>query len=281
MEENYEKYVLELFPIKNLKSPFFSKTGSITNLPKYQYPYLKILKKINNYSTITDYKNLLIARNESELIYNLLLINLCKEKNVMMYPVNQVLNFINKSKNFIQQNLIFLPKSIDRCLDLFVLDQITKNKKIFKYFFGTKLDYLCVIYFSEKKMCNTLSKNILSNIYLTLFYRNYIFLFREEIEKKYGIDYNRIYSYHNFYEVSKNTNVMTDYYKNVVPVLEKKSIDFEKKIKKMTTPELVNKIKSKIVPMVLTKDVKSLIHSLNPAWNKKEIEKIYCDIVEK
>ncbi len=281
--KKYEKYVLNFFPIKNLKSPIFSKTGFITNLPKYQYPYLKVLKKINNFSIITEYKNLLTARDKSELIYNLLLINLCKEKNVMMYPIDKSIKPINKSikptnkpKKLIKKNLIFLPESFEKCLDIFVLDQITDNKKIFKYFYGTKLDYLSVFYFAEKKMNNSLS-----NICLYIFYTYYIEFFKEDIEKKYGINYKKIYSYHNFYEVSKNTNLMEDYYKNIVPVLEKKSSEFEKKIKKMTTPELVNKIKSKIIPMVGIKDVKSLIDNLNPAWNKKDIEKKYCDYIEK
>ncbi len=274
--KKYEKYVLNFFPIKNLKSPIFSKTGFITNLPKYQYPYLKVLKKINNFSIITEYKNLLTARDKSELIYNLLLINLCKEKNVMMYPIDKSIKPTNKPKKLIKKNLIFLPESFEKCLDIFVLDQITDNKKIFKYFYRTKLDYLSVFYFAEKKMNNSLS-----NICLYIFYTYYIEFFKEDIEKKYGINYKKIYSYHNFYEVSKNTNLMEDYYKNIVPVLEKKSSEFEKKIKKMTTPELVNKIKSKIIPMVGIKDVKSLIDNLNPAWNKKDIEKKYCDYVEK
>ncbi len=278
--KKYEKYVLNLFPIKNFGQQY-SKSGKIINFPKYQYPYLKILKKISNFSIIYDYKNLLIARNESELVYNLLLINLCKEKKVMMYPLNKIGNISNINIHVKQQNIIFLESAFDKCLDIFVLEEILSIKKIFNKFFSTETYYMSVIYYIFLKEQSLLKKKNKLAIQIFIFYSTYIGLFKEYIEKKYNINYNNITSFTEFYQVSKHTDLMNDYFKKFIPVLEKNIIEIQSEINKHNTPELVNKIKSKIIPMVAIKDVKSLIDDLNPAWNKKEIEKIYCEYVEK
>ncbi len=277
--KKYEKYVLNFFPTKNLGQPF-SKSGKIINFQKYQYPYLKILKKINNFSIIYNYENLLIARNESELVYNLLLINLCKEKKVMMYAFNESYGLYNNNI-VIQQNIIFLEDHFNKCLDIFILDEISSNKKIFKKFYTNLTYYLSLIYYMMLKQQYKLNKKNKLAVQIYFFYRIYTAVFKKVIEKKYNINYDNISSYNEFYQVSKHTDLMNDYFKNFIPILEKNIIEIQSEINKHNTPELVNKIKSKIIPMVGIKDVKSLIDDINPAWNKKHIEKIYCDYVEK
>ena len=286
LKKPYEKYVLNLFPKKELLMSL-KKDGKITSFPRYQYPYLRVLNNLTTFSFTKNYKNLLIARNDSELVYNLLLLNICKERGILKYTVSNIKNIMknnnsNNKSNLIDnsQTILFLPENFDRCLDIFVLNELPETKETIKFLYGTPKDYLSVLYFMFLKESYVESTAVKTRIQIILFYTHYIFLFREQIEKNYKIDYNMIHSYHDFYQSAKKTNLIKDFFKKFVPDLEKKTKRIEQFVQNKKTPEMIKNIQSKISPMI-KEDVKSLIQSLDPAWNKQNIEKIYCHEIEK
>ena len=77
----------------------------------------------------------------------------------------------------------------------------------------------------------------------------------------------------------KEKQILKDTVRDGKP-LEKKTKRIEQFVQNKKTPEMIKNIQSKISPMI-KEDVKSLIQSLDPAWNKQNIEKIYCHEIEK
>jgi hypothetical protein len=251
---------------------YIKKDGKIIFLPYLYDKYLCIINKFNLINIVTF--PYLYDKDEDSIAKKLFILYILQQQNLKYIKINEPLD---KNKNY--KIYLFDESKINTVLELTFLVYIyEKDKKIYNYYFGTKLKALSTVFMINKLMYNKTDKKIL----ILIFYTFYIDIIRHDIYNKYKKNlndfknYNDLYiflkkegyvdKYYNYYS-SRMINNYNNYYKKIInhDELQDFKDNYKKKIKNLKDINLI----------------KLIDNYVNNKFNKEYIKNKFIDLVEK
>jgi hypothetical protein len=250
----------------NIKCDFdLKKNGSMKNRPILN-DYKKILCVIKNsilFELIFIPLNEIYGKNESEIIYNLL---------ILKYAQKNDLKFLKYKK----VNYIFYEKNASNIFLLLYWNNSLFNDKEFEYFYGKKTrkyvnlkKLLSSAYFDYKLKYINESDN---EICIRIFYNTYVVYMLKTLKK----NFSDFPNFHQLYLYIKKNNLVKKYYEYYVPIMKNNFNKFYKRIlKDPLNFELYKRDQYKNIKSFRDININKIIKKLN-----KSTKKIFTKMVK-
>lgn len=279
-EENIQNNNL----LKNLNISFnkkycsheFKSDGKFKYLPLFKYNnlyyniYYCIINKIK-YSEIISIP-LLSAHNEEELIKQMLILqHIIKNFNLIYFQLNNdKIVVINNDKKILNKVLTYY----------FIKYASNNDKKFIESITNTLIKKLSITFLYEKLTSSNKIKN--KTIFITIFFKKYIFEIKDEIYKKYKIKINEDFpNYNELYIFLKNKGYVNRYYNNYTKKILKTYKKIYKKI--INHPYFNNYLdeQKKELKQFSNINVLDLYNNINFKFNKKYIKNKFIKLSKK
>jgi len=262
------------FKIKKYKCNYFlKKNGKII-----YYPFTindDFLCVLNNFKKISIVQfPLLIGKDEDQIIKKLLILQYAKKKNLKYIKHNDKSNETNNYWVY-----IFSEKNIDLYFFFLYLEKITKEKKIFNYYFGTITKTLTTI-FMFLKITSPKSNN--NKLLIEIFYHDYFKMLYEELYNKYNVVRNDFQNYQTIYLFLKKHGYVDKFYNVYSKIMLKNYKKYYNKVINDPKFEKFKNKKLKNLKNLSDLNILDLVDKyVNKKFNKKYIKNKFIEIVEK
>jgi hypothetical protein len=262
------------FKIKKSRCSYFlKKNGKVIYYPFEVYD--DFLCVLNNFKKISVVQfPLLIGRDEDQIIKKLLILQYAKKQDFKYVKTN---NKSSELDNYLVY--IFNQKNIDLYYFFLYFQKITKEKKIYDYYYGTILKKLTTIFMFLKITTKSPNNN---KLLIEIFYYDYFRMLYKELYYKYNISLNDFPNYETIYLFLKNHGYVDKFYNVYSKIILK---NYEKYYNNVINDPNFEKFKIKKLKNIKNfndLNVLELVDKyVNQKFNKNYIKNKFIEIVEK